>query len=130
MCHMHYVLASNKIIGVTDPPTKERVAEVLKEADLDSSGYLTEDEFVAFSAQWFQKQGPAFLGRVALSSFMGFVALPNAAVAVQDALPLLRPVPKFIFKMLFGMSTFTATHTLLTKYPLHVLASVRAIMRT
>lgn len=102
MCHLHYKLAK-KSPGVTDPPTSQKVDEMLREFDTDNSGTLTEDEFLAFAGKWFNRNGAVFARRLIVTSFISMVVLPETAAIVHREVPLARQIPKAAFKVLFGV---------------------------
>lgn len=104
MCHLHYKLAK-KSPGVTEPPTSEKVSEMLREFDFDQSGALTEDEFQAFAAKWFNCNGAVFARNLLVTSFIAMVVLPESAAILHRELPIARQIPKAVFKVLFGIGT-------------------------
>lgn len=108
MCHLHYKLAK-KSPGVTEPPTGEKVTEMLAKFDTDSSGTLTEDEFTNFAAQWYGRNGAVFARRLIITSFISMVVLPETAGILHRELPIARQIPKAIFKVFFGVGKFCAT---------------------
>lgn len=109
MCHLHYKLAK-KSPGVTEPPTNEKVSDLLAEFDTDNSGTLTEDEFLRFAAKWYGRNGAVFLRGLLITSFISMVVLPETAGILHREVPIARQVPKAVFKVLFGISTFSCGH--------------------
>lgn len=104
MCHLHYKLAK-KSPGVTEPPTDEKVTEMISEFDFDRSGTLTEDEFLAFASKWFNLNGAVFARNLIVTSFIAMVVLPESAAILHRELPIARQIPKGIFKVIFGIGT-------------------------
>lgn len=110
MCHLHYKLAK-RIPGVTEPPTSEAIAKAMNEFDVDQSGGLSYDEFLAFSKKWFSRRGFVFLRKLVVSAVMTMVALPESANLIQREVPAARIIPKRIFKVVFGISKLPASNT-------------------
>lgn len=106
MSKLHFKLYK-KSPGVTEPPSAEKVASLLAKFDTDRSGSLTEDEFLAFASDWFDQNGVAFLRQVVITSFLSMVALPGIASAVQKETPVARRMPGGLFKVIFGVGTFS-----------------------
>lgn len=109
MCHLHYKLAKHSP-GLTEPPTEDTVTETLAKYDIDASGSLSKPEFVDFANKWFQDNGNAFFRRLVISSLISMVVLPGAASILHANAPLAKKVPKVIFKVLFGVGTFSTAN--------------------
>lgn len=103
ICHLHYKLAS-KFPGITSKPTKESVTEVMKQCDLDGSGSLSLQEFEVFASKWFESQSIMFGSRLIMSSAITMVVVPGAASIVREVVPLLKIIPRPIFKLFFGVA--------------------------
>lgn len=102
MCHLHYTL-KDKTPGVTDAPSGESVRALLAEHDMDGSGTLSLEEFQTLAATWYKRDAIVFAEKLLLSSFIGMVALPGAAELLHGQVPIMRRVPKMVFKVIFGI---------------------------
>lgn len=60
-------------------------------------------EFEVFAAKWFETQSIMFGSRLVMSSAMTMVVVPGAASIVRDVVPLLKIIPRPIFKLIFGI---------------------------
>lgn len=103
ICHLHYKLAA-KFPGISSKPTKESVTEVMNQCDLDASGGLSLQEFEVFATKWFESQSIMFGSRLVMSSAMTMVVVPGAASIVREVVPLLKFIPRPIFKLVFGVA--------------------------
>lgn len=116
MCHLHYKLSEHKITGVTTPPTKELVLNTLRAGDLDESGNLSEEEFVAFAREWFKGRGSLFFLRLILTSVISMVVLPGSATVLQKSIPGAHRVPSMLFKVGFGVGMLSPAVPICQKY--------------
>lgn len=98
---MHFKLAK-KCPGVSAPPSGPKVAAILTEFDMDASAGLSQDEFVVFCQKYFASKGIAFLRNILITSFITMVVLPDASDKLRNEVPLLRKVPRVLFKVVFG----------------------------
>lgn len=101
MCHLHYKLAK-KCPGVTEAPSAERIRELMREYDIDESGTLSEDEFLKFASNWYDNNAATFAGNLIVSSFISMLLLPGMASILHRETPIVRRMPKAIFKCVFG----------------------------
>ncbi|GAB0495882.1 hypothetical protein MMPV_007191 [Pyropia vietnamensis] len=93
MCELHFKV-KRRAPGVTQPPTREAVREVMEGFDTNRDGVLDEAEFVRFAKRWWDEAGVLWLYRAALVTAVTVVALPEAAAALRRAVPGGREVPK------------------------------------
>jgi hypothetical protein len=114
-CHLHYKLCK-KSPGVTEPPSAELVASTLDRYDMDKTGSLSEIEFYNFAKRWFSEKGVAFLQRLFVTSFIWMVVLPESAGILHRELPAARKIPKAIFKVVFGISTYGTRPTVMIQF--------------
>lgn len=101
LAKMHFKL-SKKCPGVSAPPSGPEVAVILTEYDMDASSGLSQDEFVVFCQKYFAGKGIAFLRNILVTSFITMVVLPDASERLRNEVPLLRRVPRVLFKVVFG----------------------------
>lgn len=96
MCELHFKV-KRRAPGVTQPPTRDAVREVMEGFDANRDGVLDEEEFVRFAKRWWNDAGVLWLYRAALVSAVTAVVLPEAAAALRRTVPGGREVPKGIW---------------------------------
>lgn len=121
MCHLHYKLCDT-CPGTTKPPTNETVSTKMREVDMDESGSLDKEEFRNFALAWFANDSRIVLPRLVLSACITTILIPNSANLIHKFLPIFQPVPKFVFKILFGVGTYD--YIFFSSFPCPVLLRV------
>ncbi|PXF43878.1 Caltractin [Gracilariopsis chorda] len=103
MCHLHFSLVKHSP-GLTEPPTSDDVAKIMREHDKDGSSTLDEQEFFDMAVKWFDHSGAMFCQRLILTSLMSMVIIPETANLLHKKIPLARRLPNILFKVLFGVA--------------------------
>lgn len=91
--------------GLTTEPSKDLIDKTLKTCDRDQSGTLSEGEFAMFATKWFEQESVSFLVHLTITSVMTMVVLPGSANIVHERIVVVRPIPRILFKVLFGVGT-------------------------
>ena len=89
--------------GVSTPPTKKEIKDLMGTYDTEEKGTLTEEQFYKLARDWFEKKGATFIMRIVGSVLLSMIALPGAGGMIRNQIPFAKRLPKQLVTFVIGV---------------------------